>query len=160
MTITTLLDKPLTQSWVKHLQGAYYLAEQVQNDGWQPTAVLGLARGGAVPATVIAYTLDVKEMRTVQTTHYIGPMRRYEAGPQFIHEEEDLATLAESTHRLLIVDDIVDTGATIDLIMSKVKEYCDEVRVAALYIRPGQESRADWFWQISEEWINFPWENE
>lgn len=147
-----------SESWEIHIRAIYGIVESIRRDGWQPTAILGIARGGLVPAAVMAYALGVKELRTIQIRHYTAPRQRLQAGPQPVDEAQYNAVLTAPTQRLLIVDDIIDTGATLKLVKGIVDRYCEETRIAAIYARPKATPAADWCWKVSEEWIQFPWE--
>jgi hypoxanthine phosphoribosyltransferase len=58
---------------------------------------------------------------------------------------------------VLVVDDVADTGATLEL----VKEFCagkvGEVRCAVLYEKPQSTVRCDYVWRHTDRWIDFPW---
>ena len=61
------------------------------------------------------------------------------------------------TARVLIADDVADTGATLEL----VKEFCagkvGDVRSAVLYEKPWTTSACEYVWRRSDRWITFPW---
>lgn len=62
--------------------------------------------------------------------------------------------------KILIVDDVADTGHTLKL----VQEFCEgrvaESRVAALYEKPHSVVRCDYVWKRTDLWINFPWSDK
>ena len=62
--------------------------------------------------------------------------------------------------RILIADDVADTGRTLLL----VKEFCagkvGEVRCAVLYEKPQSEVRCEYVWRRTDRWIDFPWSVE
>ena len=64
------------------------------------------------------------------------------------------------TARVLIADDVADTGATLEL----VKEFCagkvGEVRSAVLYEKPWTTFHCEYVWRHSDRWITFPWSAE
>jgi hypoxanthine phosphoribosyltransferase len=70
----------------------------------------------------------------------------------------DLVDFQET--RLLIADDVADTGATLQL----VKEFCAgkvaEVRCAVLYEKPRSTVRCEYVWRRTDRWITFPWSAE
>jgi hypothetical protein len=69
-----------------------------------------------------------------------------------------LVDLAEA--KLLIADDVADTGRTLAL----VQDFCDgkvaETRTAVLYEKPHSEVACDYVWRTTEAWITFPWSAE
>lgn len=147
-------------SWSEHIEGINAVGEAILASGWKPTAILGISRGGLIPATILAYMLDVRLIHTVRVQHYDGKNSRLDSGPQLVNESQPLATLNIHTERLLIVDDIIDTGETLRLVRDTAKDYADEVKVAALYVRSDQKHSADWYWKIEDEWVVFPWAPE
>ena len=75
-------------------------------------------------------------------------------------ENSPLHALGEGIDRLLIVDDIIDTGETIKLVRDATRDYTNEVKIAALYVRSNQKHAADWYWKVEDEWVVFPWAPE
>ena len=104
--------------------------------------------------------LDVRRIHTVRVQHYDNKNSRLESGPQFVEEVSPLDALDIYTERLLIVDDIIDTGETLKLVRRAAHDYADEVKVAALYVRSDQKHSVDWYWKIEDEWVVFPWAPE
>ena len=149
------LPLALADSWVDHLAGIDAIGDAIMRSGWGPTAILGIARGGLIPAAILAYKLDVRLIQSVRVQHYAGQELRMESGAQFIEESRPFEGL--NTERLLIVDDIIDTGETIKLVRDAVRKHANEVKVAALYIRSTQKNSTDWYWKVEDEWVTFPW---
>lgn len=62
--------------------------------------------------------------------------------------------------RVLIVDDVADTGKTLQL----VEEFCAgkvlETRTAVLYEKPRSLVKCDYVWRYTDRWINFPWSDK
>jgi hypoxanthine phosphoribosyltransferase len=85
---------------------------------------------------------------------YTGIEERLEM-PMILPPVPDLVDLGES--RVLIADDVADTGKTLAL----VKEFLDgkvgEVRAAVLYEKPRSEVRCEYVWRRTDHWIDFPW---
>jgi hypoxanthine phosphoribosyltransferase len=78
--------------------------------------------------------------------------------PMILPPVPDLVDFAET--RVLIADDVADTGATLQL----VQEFCEgkvaEVRCAVLYEKPRSVVRCDYVWRRTDRWITFPWSAE
>ncbi len=149
-----------TSSWNTHIQGINSIGEQILASGWKPTAILGISRGGLIPAAMLSYMLDVRLIQAVRVQHYDNQHNRLDSGPQFVDGPEPFATHQIQTERLLIVDDIVDTGETLKLVLQAVEPHTSEVKVAALYVRSNQQNTADWHWRVEDEWVIFPWAPE
>jgi hypoxanthine phosphoribosyltransferase len=99
----------------------------------------------------------VKNTFTMNVEFYTGIDERLEM-PMILPPVPDLVDFAET--KVLIADDVADTGATLKL----VQEFCDgkvaEVRCAVLYEKPRSTVKCDYVWRRTERWITFPWSAE
>jgi hypoxanthine phosphoribosyltransferase len=130
------------------------LARQVQVSGFRSEAVLALARGGLPLAGALAYALGVKNMATLNIEFYTGVDERLD-DPLLLPPVPDLALLG--AERLLVVDDVADTGRTLALARDFCAQHGLDVRTAVLYEKPQSVVRSDFVWRRTESWINFPW---
>jgi hypoxanthine phosphoribosyltransferase len=141
-------------SWGDLGEGSRALAEAVRADGYRPDIVLGIARGGLLVAGSLSYALGIKNTFTLNVEFYTGVEERLEM-PILLPPVPDLVDFAET--RVLIADDVADTGATLLL----VKEFCAprvaEVRCAVLYEKPRSVIRCEYVWRRTDRWIDFPW---
>jgi hypoxanthine phosphoribosyltransferase len=116
-------------------------------DGWWPDAIVAVARGGLVPATHICHYFDCPIC--------------------FIYNDVLLDTL-DSHRRVLVVDEINDTGSAFQRIQSRIFSQPPndglDVRYAVLYTRHTTGFEADYFLDFEPyflrdaTWQNFPWE--
>src|SRR6267378_517199 len=104
-------------TWQDLGDGARGLAEAVHRDGYRPDMVLAIARGGLLVAGAVAYALDVKNTYTMNVEYYTGVDERLPV-PMLLPPVPDLIDLDEA--RILIADDVADTGHTLAL----VKSFC------------------------------------
>ena len=134
--------------------GARELAERIHADGYEPDVILAIARGGLLLAGALGYALGVKNTYTMNVEFYTGEDERLPA-PIVLPPVPALVDLTEA--RLLIADDVADTGETLAL----VKDFCDgkvaEARTAVLYEKPRSIVASDYVWRTTEAWITFPW---
>jgi hypothetical protein len=141
-------------TWEDLGSGARELADRIHADGYLPDVILAIARGGLLVAGALSYTLGVKNTYTMNVEFYVGPDERLPA-PMILPPVPELVDLREA--RLLIADDVVDTGRTLAL----VKEFCAgkvaEVRTAVLYSKPQSIVECDYVWRRTDRWIVFPW---
>ena len=141
-------------TWGELGAGARYLAEAIHADGWRPDLMLGIARGGLLVAGALSYALDVKNTYTMNVEFYTGIDERLDV-PMILPPVPDLVDLGEA--RMLIVDDVADTGSTLAL----VKDFCvgkvAETRTAVLYQKPRSSVSCEYVWRHTDLWIDFPW---
>ena len=144
-------------TWDDLGRGSRELAEMVAADGYRPDMILGIARGGLLVAGGVGYALGVKNTFTMNVEFYTGVDERLEL-PMILPPVPDLVDFQET--RVLIADDVADTGATLQL----VQEFCAgkvaEVRCAVLYEKPRSAVRCEYVWRRTDRWIDFPWSAE
>jgi hypoxanthine phosphoribosyltransferase len=144
-------------SWDDLGVGTRELAQAIHDDGYRPDMVLAIARGGMLVASALGYALDVKNTFTMNVEFYTGVDARLEM-PMILPPVPDLIDFGET--RVLIADDVADTGATLAL----VKGFCEgkvaEVRCAVLYEKPRSSVRCEYVWRRTDHWITFPWSAE
>src|ERR687888_2150827 len=140
--------------WSEVGLAARTLAERIAADGYRPDMLLSIARGGLVVGGALAYALDVKNTFTMNVEFYVGVDERLPV-PMILPPVPELVDLDEA--RVLIADDVADTGRTLAL----VKDFCagsvGETRVALVYQKPRSIVRCEYVWRRTDRWIDFPW---
>lgn len=142
-------------TWERFGEATRALATAVHKDGYRPDLVLAVARGGLLPAGAIAYLLGVKNVFTMNVEFYTGVDQRL-AMPVVLPPVPNAVDLKGA--RVLIVDDIADTGRTLELVVDFCRDHVESVRSAVLYQKPGSRVRADYVWAAADAWITFPWD--
>jgi uncharacterized protein len=141
-------------SWADLGSAARDLARMVADDGYHPDVILGIARGGLLITGALGYALGVKNTFTMNVEFYTGVDERLDM-PMILPPVPDLVDFAE--FKVLIADDVADTGATLEL----VKEFCEgkvaEVRCAVLYEKSRSAVKCEYVWRRTDLWITFPW---
>ena len=140
--------------WELFGTAARELAQTVVDDGFVPDIVIAVARGGLPPGGAIAYALGTKAVGTMNVEFYTGVDERLDE-PLLLPPVPDLALLR--AERLLVVDDVADTGRTLALASEFCAQHGPEVRTAVLYEKPQSVVRCDFVWRRTDRWINFPW---
>jgi hypoxanthine phosphoribosyltransferase len=130
------------------------LARQVVDDGYEPDLVLSIARGGLGLGMGLGYALDVKNLSTVNVEFYTGVDERLEL-PIMLPPTPDVVDLAGL--RILIADDVADTGKTLEVVRDFCADHVAEARVAVIYEKPRSVFRPEYVWRRTEAWIDFPW---
>ncbi|MDQ1663008.1 MAG: uncharacterized protein QOJ68_2988 [Blastococcus sp.] len=130
------------------------LAGQVAADGFEPDLILAIARGGLFLAGALGYALDVKNLFTMNVEFYTGVDERLDL-PVVLPPTLDRVDITGS--RVLVADDVADTGKTLELVRDFCSGYVAEVRTAVIYEKPQTVVHADYVWRHTDRWINFPW---
>ena len=144
-------------SWDEIVDWTRGLAEKIRESGYQPDIVVAVARGGYVPARLLCDFLDVTDLLSVQSQHWVEAARAAERAILKYPYKVDARG-----KRILIVDDIVDTGETLMLARDFIaREWSpEEVRVAALqWISSVAKFRPDYYHLEVREWVwfQYPW---
>jgi hypothetical protein len=141
-------------SWPEFGVAARALARQVADSGYEPDVVLSIARGGMLVGAALGYALDVKNTWTMNVEFYTGVDERLDV-PMILPPVPELVDL--QAERMLIADDVADTGETLRL----VKDFCAgkvaEVRCAVLYEKSPSIVKCEYVWRRTDLWIDFPW---
>ena len=132
------------------------LAEQVAED-YEPDMILAIARGGLLIGGALGYALSVKNVYTMNVEFYTGVDERLEV-PRILPPAPDFVDVRDA--KILIADDVADTGHT----LRSVQEFCRgkvaEVRTACLYEKSHSVVKCDYVWKHTDLWINFPWSDK
>jgi hypoxanthine phosphoribosyltransferase len=146
-----------TMSWNDLGIGSRELAQAVADEGWRPDIVLGIARGGLLVAGAMGYALGVKNTFTMNVEFYTGIDERLDV-PMILPPVPDLVDFGD--FKVLIADDVADTGATLELVKGFLAGKVAEVRCAVLYEKPRSSVRCEYVWRRTDRWITFPWSAE
>lgn len=130
------------------------LSRAILADGFAPEVVVAIARGGLLPGGAVAYGLGVKSCGALNVEFYTGIGTVLDA-PEVLPPELDMSYLAG--RRVLLVDDVADSGRTLDLAVRLLTEQGARVRSAVIYTKPTTIVRPDWSWKQTDRWIDFPW---
>jgi len=144
-------------SWADLGSSTRELAGLIRDDGYEPDLILGIARGGMLVAGALSYALDVKNSFTMNVEFYTGIDERLPV-PMLLPPVPDLVDLHDA--RMLIADDVADTGQTLALDKSFCAGQVGEVRTAVLYEKPRSIVRCEYVWRRTDLWIDFPWSAE
>jgi hypoxanthine phosphoribosyltransferase len=129
------------------------LVDMVRKDSFRPDIIVGVSRGGLIPAAVLSDRLGV-DCDAVRLRFYKS-VRSTEETPKIIqHVSSDL-----SGKKVLIVDDVADTGHSLQTVKRYVQdEGAEDVMVCTLHYKPCSVIRPDRFVEETNAWIIYPWE--
>ncbi|HEY3210947.1 MAG TPA: phosphoribosyltransferase [Actinomycetota bacterium] len=141
-------------SWQEYGEGSRRLAELVADSGFQPDIILTIARGGLLVGGALSYSLQVKNVFLINVEYYTGVGERLEF-PVLLPPPLNLVDLRDS--RVLVADDVADTGHTLAMVTRMCGPEVAEIRTAVLYEKPQSVVKCDYVWRRTDRWIEFPW---
>lgn len=144
-------------SWSQIEKGAYVLSMQLAQKfviphPCGPTIIVGLARGGLVPAIIMSHILGM-QMFSVSYSSKRGK------GEYKLYD--NILPVFPESWNLVFVDDLTDTGYTMKEISDTYEDRGHVVRTATLFHKEGAAITPDFVWQTipsDAPWIVFPWE--
>ena len=129
-------------------------ASRIRCDDFKPEIIVGISRGGWIPARVLSDLLENPNLANARVEYYIG-----------INETKKAPTLTQSLSadvnrkKVLVVDEVADWGESLKLAMAHAKERgALEVRTATVYYKPWSTVKPDYFGKETRRWVVFPWE--
>ena len=151
------------------LGDSFKLAWQVYESGYRPNYIIGVWRGGAPIGIAVQEFLDVlgvpSDHIAIRTSHYKGIDER-DTQVQ-VYGLNYIIKQVESEDSLLIVDDVHDTGISIQKIILDLQTACKkntpEIKVATPYFKPMKnktDRKPDFYLHETEKWLVFPHELE
>jgi hypoxanthine phosphoribosyltransferase len=139
-------------SWEATIGYCEQLAREVKD--FSPQMIVGLSRGGLVPARILSDIMDVTDVGILGLRFYKGMGKTYEF-PQITQE----LTMDLNGRRVLLVDDVADTGRSLLVAKDYLKRKgASEVRVATIHYKPNSMFRPDYYVASTSSWIAYPWE--
>ncbi len=142
-------------SWQTIQRLARELAERIRAAHYQPDLVVAIARGGYVPARLLCDLLGIYDLVSLRISHYrSGAVRA---------EEAQIATplgLDVHSRKILLVDDISDTGDTLQLALNYLRaEHPADIKTAVLHHKTVASLTPDFYAQriVRWRWITYPW---
>jgi hypoxanthine phosphoribosyltransferase len=141
-------------SWDLFGRAARELAADVVADRFAPDLILAIARGGLFVAGALAYALGVKNVHLANVEFYTGMDERL---PMPVMLPPVPSTVDLSGARVLIADDVADTGETLRLVHDFCAEHVAEARCAVVYQKPRSTVDCEYVWRRTDRWIDFPW---
>jgi len=144
-------------TWSDFGFGCRLLTAAIAADGYRPDIILAIARGGLFVAGGIGYALSIKNIYVMNVEYYTGVNERLPL-PVALPPTPELVDIEDA--RLLIADDVADTGHTLAYVHNFCRGKVAEVRAAVLYQKPSSIIECEYVWRRTDRWIDFPWSSE
>ncbi|MEM2494717.1 MAG: phosphoribosyltransferase [Nitrososphaerota archaeon] len=144
----------LILSWKDIIKLVDKLTEKIISS-YKPNTIVGVLRGGMIIANLISDNIDLKEIYAIGCKSYYDINKR-----NIVKIYHPLILEKLSDRKVLLVDDVSDTGNTLETAINyilKPKEP-EELKSATIYIKPWCKIRPDYYLKETRAWIVYPWE--
>ncbi|MCW8108767.1 phosphoribosyltransferase family protein [Alteromonas ponticola] len=150
------------------LEDSFRLAAKVYDDGFRPDFIIGIWRGGAPIGIAVQEFFEFRNTPTdhiaVRTSSYYGINQQ--SKEIRVHGLHYLVENANAGDSLLIVDDVFDSGRSVDALIKQIKKLMrlnvpQDIRIACPWFKPANNKtdiEPDYYINSSEEWLVFPHE--
>ena len=150
------------------LRDSFRLAHQVYSDGFRPDFIIGIWRGGAPIGIAVQEFFDFKGVESdhiaVRTSSYYGIGKQSKTIK--VHGLHYLIENANASDSLLIVDDVFDSGRSIEALIAQINKLSrlntpHDIRIACPWFKPENNKTdiiPDYYVQESHDWLVFPHE--
>ncbi|MGB3769960.1 MAG: phosphoribosyltransferase [Rhodococcus sp. (in: high G+C Gram-positive bacteria)] len=146
-----------TMTWDLFGTASRELTRTIVDSGFRPDIVIAVARGGLLPAGALSYAMGVKAAGTLNVEFYTDIE---ETLPDPVVLAPLLDTDALVGKKLLVVDDVADSGRTLALVVNLLEQHAAQVKSAVIYTKPQSIIAPDYSWRETDLWIDFPWSTE
>ena len=150
-------DERETLTWEAFGDAARQLARVIAADGFRPDLILAIARGGLFIAGALGYALSVKNLHVMNMEFYNGVGSTLDL-PVMLPPVPSAVDFSEK--KVLIADDVADTGKTLELVRGFIAGHVADVRSAVVYEKSASLVKCDYVWKRTDLWINFPWSSQ
>lgn len=139
-------------TWWQVDRAIFSLADVLRE--YNPDTIVGISRGGLIPAVRLSHILGDVDFKVIDVKFYKGIDER---------TEEPIITIpihgSLEGKRVVIVDDVSDTGKTLQVVIDEVKKRgARDIKVACLAMKPWTSVVPDFYVFRTDKWIVFPWE--
>ena len=156
------------------LQDSFELALRIHESDFRPSFILGVWRGGAPVGIAVQEVLETLDCPTnhfaIRTASYGARVTSFEANEDLPDVQvmglQHVVDAVSAQDHLLIIDDIFDSGRSVDAILRALHTHCGEntpkdIRVAVIYYKPKRNLTArtpDFYIHETDRWTVFPHE--
>lgn len=140
--------------WEEIYDMCFELAKEIKRSGYSPDIIVGIARGGWIPARIISDILENSNLASMRTEFYTD-VAKTSAKPRITQN----VSASVAGKKVLVVDDVADTGESLHLVRETLtKQLASEVRIATLHCKPKSVLKPDYYVKETEAWIVYPHE--
>jgi hypothetical protein len=149
------------------LEDSFRLGVKILESGFEPTLIVAIWRGGTpvgmAVQEILAYVGVDADHIAIRTSSYVGVDQR---GAVAVHGLDYIINKIRHDDRLLIIDDVFDTGNTVVAVCDEIRRRArgntpDEMRIAVPWYKPTRNETTlvpDYYLHETAEWLVFPHE--
>jgi len=149
------------------LEDSFKLGVKILQSEFRPKFIVGVWRGGTPTGIAVQEILDYYGLKTdhiaIRTSSYIGMQQQKEVK---VHGLEYIVANIDADDSLLIVDDVFDSGRSIDAIITHLRAKCrrntpEVIKIATVYYKPERNVTTltpDFYCHETDDWLVFPHE--
>ncbi len=136
-------------TWEQIHKDSDALAEKVRDQG-PFEGVVAIARGGYIPAVIVAHKLGIKKVVSFSLSSYTNDKKQSAL--------KIYSDFKDTKGRWLVIDELVDSGKTLE----KIRAYLPKSVFAVLYAKPKGAHTTDYYAKATPQdtWLVFPWEHD
>jgi hypoxanthine phosphoribosyltransferase len=150
------------------LRDSIELARRIVQSGFRPTFLVAMWRGGAPIGIAIQEVLEYHSIHAdhiaIRTSSYTGIDNQSKVVR--VHALDYLVSRLAAEDELLLVDDVFDSGRSLDAVFAELRHRCrrnlpERIRIATVYYKPGRNRSPlvpDYYIQATDRWLVFPHE--
>jgi len=164
-------DEPIAKTFISAdslLRDSIQLGLQVVRSGFRPSFLVGIWRGGAPIGIAVQEVLEYNGIDcdhiAIRTSSYTGIDQQ--ARTVRVHAVDYLVSALNAEDGLLLIDDVFDSGRSLEAILVELKRRCrrnlpEQVRIATVYYKPARNRSAlqpHFYVHATDQWLVFPHE--
>ena len=143
-------------SWNQIYRLLLKLAEAVRKSGFEPDVIVGVSRGGWIPARIMSDLLETPKLANVTAEFYVG-VAETKREPTITQP----VSVSVKDKKVLVVDDVADTGESLKHVNLHLKNQgASEIKIATIYYKPWSITVPHYYEKETRCWIVFPWEQK
>lgn len=141
-------------SWDQSYQMSFRLFEKMIEDDFYPDVIVGIARGGWIPARLLADFNGNKRTANIKIEFYEHTSKSSEKPIISQEISEDV-----SNKKVLIVDDVADSGKSLAVAIDHIKKMNPKkIQTATLFYKDHSIIEPDYYVRETKAWVVYPWE--
>jgi hypoxanthine phosphoribosyltransferase len=150
------------------LRDSIELARRIVQSGFRPTWLVAMWRGGAPIGIAIQEVLEYHSIHAdhiaIRTSSYTGIDTQSKVVR--VHALDYLVSRLQAEDELLLVDDVFDSGRSLDAVFAELRQRCrrnlpEKIRIATVYYKPARNRSTlvpDYYVKATDRWLVFPHE--